>query len=46
LDDNNKPTNAYTNSYKNDNGLIVFETNDNLLKIPIARVLKIKEGLK
>jgi len=45
LNDDNNVVNAYVVILEI-GGFVKFRTNDNIISIPVSRVLKIKEGLK
>ena len=46
LDDDGSVKDCYTNEYTIDNFLITFSTMENIITIPIFRLLKIKEKIK
>jgi len=43
LEDNNEPVSAYVHIIDIKEGLITFQTNKNILTLPVSRILKIKE---
>lgn len=43
LEDNNQQVSAYVHILELKEGLITFQTNKNIITLPIARIIKIKE---
>ena len=46
LDDDGKTSKAYSSHLDIKDGLVSFNTEDNAIKIPVQRLLKIKEKIK
>ncbi len=46
LEDNNQSVSAYVKIIDIKEGMITFQTNKNLITLPLSRILKIKEGIK
>lgn len=43
LEDNNEPVSAYVHIIDIKEGLIKFQTNKNIITLPVSRIIKIKE---
>lgn len=43
LEDNNQQVSAYVHIIEIKDGLITFQTNKNMITLPIARIIKIKK---
>jgi hypothetical protein len=45
LNDDNKIISVYVHFIKVENGLVTFETSQNIISIPLSRILKIKSSI-